>query len=196
MRYLRQVVSTEGTARGAQLANYEVAGKTGTARRFVDGRYQGYTASFAALFPADDPQLVIVVKINNPTKGSYYGGATAAPLTKQMLERMLAARNTTLDLRRLQEAEPEPLAIPEVRQPEAVAPVSRVAWPYRDRDTTAAEPVTVPEVTGQGVREAVLALHRGRLRVAVHGTGLVTRTAPAAGTSAEPGTTVHLWTSE
>jgi cell division protein FtsI (penicillin-binding protein 3) len=196
MRYMRQVVSTEGTARGAQLANYEVAGKTGTARRFIDGRYQGYTASFAALFPADDPQLVIVVKINNPTKGSYYGGATAAPLTKQMLERMLAARNTTLDFKRLHDTEPVPLAIREVRPPDAVAPVTRVAWPYRDRDTTTATPVTVPEVTGQGVREAVLALHRNRLRVAVHGTGLVSRTSPAAGASAPPGSTVHLWTGE
>jgi cell division protein FtsI (penicillin-binding protein 3) len=196
MRYLRQVVSTEGTARGAQLANYEVAGKTGTARRFIGGRYQGYTASFAALFPADDPQLVIVVKINNPTKGSYYGGATAVPLTKQMLERMLAARNPALDFKRLQESEPVPLATREVRQPEAVAPVLRVAWPYRDRESTATEPITVPEVAGQGVREAVLALHRKGLRVTVHGTGIVARLSPAAGSAAAPGTTVELWTDE
>jgi hypothetical protein len=109
---------------------------------------------------------------------------------------MLAARNTTLDFKRLHDTEPVPLAIREVRPPDAVAPVTRVAWPYRDRDSTAATPASVPEVTGQGVREAVLALHRSRFRVAVHGTGLVTRTSPAAGTSAEPGTTVHLWTSE
>jgi cell division protein FtsI (penicillin-binding protein 3) len=196
MRYMRQVVSTEGTARGAQLANYEVAGKTGTARRFVGGRYQGYTASFAALFPADDPQLVIVVKINNPTKGSYYGGATAAPLTKQMLERMLAARNPTLDFRRLHDTEPVPLATREVRPPEAVAPVTRVTWPYRDRDSTGSAPAIVPEVMGQGVREAVLALHRKGFRVAVHGTGVVSRLTPAVGTSATRGATVHLWTDE
>ena len=72
----------------------------------------------------------------------------------------------------------------------------RVAWPYRDRDSTATEPITVPEVAGQGVREAVLALHRKGLHVIVHGTGTVARLSPAAGSAAAPGTTVQLWTDE
>jgi hypothetical protein len=46
------------------------------------------------------------------------------------------------------------------------------------------------------VREAVLALHRKRFHVTVHGTGVVTRSSPDAGASAAPGTTVHLWTDE
>ncbi|HEX5634152.1 MAG TPA: penicillin-binding protein 2, partial [Gemmatimonadales bacterium] len=96
MRYLRLVVGEGGTAGGARLANYELAGKTGTARWFRNGRYDGYRASFAALFPADDPQLVFIVKLDNPRKGSYYGGATAAPLTKQMLERAIASRVVSL----------------------------------------------------------------------------------------------------
>ena len=57
-----------GTGEQAQLVNYSVLGKTGTAVRFEDGHYvRGeYTASFAAIFPADDPQLVVIVKIDNP----------------------------------------------------------------------------------------------------------------------------------
>src|SRR3989449_11261986 len=57
-----------GTGTEAALTNFPVAAKTGTARRVVNGRYAAgeYTASFAALFPADQPQLVLVVKIDNP----------------------------------------------------------------------------------------------------------------------------------
>ena len=82
----------------AQLANYSVLGKTGTAVRFVNGRYvRGqYTASFAAIFPADHPQLVVIVKIDNP-RGNYYGGLTAAPVTRTMLQQALASRRVAID---------------------------------------------------------------------------------------------------
>ncbi|MGH7580850.1 MAG: peptidoglycan D,D-transpeptidase FtsI family protein, partial [Gemmatimonadales bacterium] len=78
-RFLRGAVGEGGTGGEAQLATYTVLGKTGTARRFENGHYAAgkYTSSFAAMFPADHPQLVVIVKIDNP-KGSYYGGTTAA----------------------------------------------------------------------------------------------------------------------
>src|SRR5687768_15821956 len=64
--FLGRAVDDGGTGERGQLANFRLLGKTGTARRFVDGRYVNeYTASFAALFPADDPQLVVIVKIEN-----------------------------------------------------------------------------------------------------------------------------------
>src|SRR5207247_357509 len=83
-----------GTGTEAALSTFPVAAKTGTARRVVNGRYAPgqYTASFAALFPADHPQLVLVVKIDNPHKGSYFAAQTAAPVTRSMLEQALAAR--------------------------------------------------------------------------------------------------------
>jgi cell division protein FtsI (penicillin-binding protein 3) len=191
------MVVNAGTGETARLANYDVAGKTGTARKFENGRYgSSYTASFAAVFPAKDPQLVIVVKFDDPKKGSYYGGQTAAPVTKQMLERMLAARETPLGRDLAPDAEPLPVVIRDVRPPDAVAPVTRVAWPYRDRDTSAVAPVTVPDVAGRGVREAVLALHRKGLRVEVHGTGMVTRLDPMPGATVAAGTTIDLWTAE
>ena len=86
----------------AQLANYSVLGKTGTAVRFENGRYvRGqYTASFAAIFPADHPQLVVIVKIDNP-RGNYYGGLTAAPVTRTMLQQALASRRVAIDRGRL-----------------------------------------------------------------------------------------------
>ncbi len=140
-----------GTGDKARLANYELAGKTGTARRFEGRSYanKGYRASFAAFFPAKDPQLVLVVTIDDPTKGSYFGGSTAAPLTKRMLEQALASRYIAIDRARLggttaAVAAQLPAPAPRV---DAVASVTRVAWPYRKPDTTAAKPVaTVPDV--------------------------------------------------
>src|SRR5436309_14690704 len=84
-------------------SNFPVAAKTGTARRVVNGHYAAgqYTASFAALFPADKPQLVLVVKIDNPHKGSHFAAQTAAPVTRSMLEQALAARTVALDRARL-----------------------------------------------------------------------------------------------
>jgi cell division protein FtsI (penicillin-binding protein 3) len=193
--YLRSVVGDEGTAREARLANYELAGKTGTARWYRNGSYNGYRASFAALFPADDPQLVLVVKIDNPTKGSYYGGATAAPLTRQMLQRALAARTIAIDRRRLGAADAAPL--PEASPPvDEAAPVTRVRWPYRERDTASTRVVAVPATVGLGARAAVRALHRSGLHVVAHGIGTVVRTSPDAGSTIPPGGTVQLWTTE
>src|SRR5919202_5662400 len=96
--FLRGAASEGGTGEEAQLVNYTVLGKTGTAVRFENGRYVSgeYTASFAALLPADDPQLVVIVKIDN-THGKYYGGLTAAPVTRTMLQQALASRRLALE---------------------------------------------------------------------------------------------------
>ncbi|HET7583401.1 MAG TPA: penicillin-binding transpeptidase domain-containing protein [Gemmatimonadaceae bacterium] len=95
----------EGTGEAAALGSFEVAGKTGTAWRTSHGRYTGnsYTASFVGLFPADDPQYVIVVKIDDP-EGKYYGGSVAAPVSRTVLQAALAARDAALDRRQLAES--------------------------------------------------------------------------------------------
>src|SRR3989442_6309767 len=91
LRGLLRGVGERGTGARAALTNFPVAAKTGTARRVVNGHYAPgqYTASFAALFPADKPQLVLVVKIDNPHKGSYFEAQTAAPVTRSLLEQGL-----------------------------------------------------------------------------------------------------------
>ncbi|MEO7137791.1 MAG: penicillin-binding transpeptidase domain-containing protein [Gemmatimonadales bacterium] len=191
--FMKGAVGEGGTGGGAQLANYSLLGKTGTAVRFEGGRYvQGeYTASFAALFPADDPQLVVVVKIDNPT-GKYYGGLTAAPVTRTMLQQALASRRVGIDRSRLT---PRDSASPRPQEPVAnPAGLPRVvlSWPYQpDRQRTVTWPV--PDVTGRPVREAALALHRRGFRVSLRGLGLVTRTLPAAGETAKAGTAVVVW---
>lgn len=81
IRMLETVVSPEGTALKAAVANYSVAGKTGTSHKADDGGYSAnhYISLFAGMAPASDPRLVAVVIINNPRKRSYYGGTVAAP---------------------------------------------------------------------------------------------------------------------
>lgn len=93
-------VVQEGTATKADLATFEVAGKSGTARRTSQnaGYTAGsYTASFVGLFPGNDPQYVVLVKLDNPKGAHYAGGDIAAPVTQIVLRAALAARDAALD---------------------------------------------------------------------------------------------------
>jgi len=190
---LRGAVAEGGTGTEAQLANYTVLGKTGTARRYQDGGYVAgkYTSTFAAIFPADDPQLVVIVKIDNP-KGSYYGGHTAAPVTRTMLQQALASRQVAIDRGRLAPGGAGLLAAPAAATGPTARPITVVPWPY-NASPRASEPVTVPSVAGRSVREAALALHRRRLRMSLHGMGRVVRTTPEAGADASPAASVSVW---
>jgi cell division protein FtsI (penicillin-binding protein 3) len=192
--FLAGVVGEGGTGERAQLANYSLLGKTGTAVRFEHGRYVHgeYTASFAALFPADHPQLVVIVKIDSP-RGNYYGGLTAAPVTKSMLQQALASHRVAIDRSRLAAPDTaEPAAAPR-EGPVAGAPAIVVPWPAPAPDQAPAA-LPVPDVAGTPVREAALALHRRGFRVDLRGTGRVERTAPGPGDVALPGATVTVWT--
>lgn len=191
--FMKGAVGEGGTGGGAQLANYSLLGKTGTAVRFEGGRYvKGeYTASFAALFPAENPQLVVVVKIDNPT-GKYYGGLTAAPVTRTMLQQALASRRVAIDRSRLA---PQDSSAPRPQRPVATpAGMPRVvlSWPHQP-ERLSRRAIAVPDVTGRPVREAALALHRRGFRVGLRGLGTVSRTAPGSGEMAQPGTAVIVW---
>jgi len=79
---LKRVVSTDGTAQAARLGYYTAAGKTGTARKLDEGVYSHskYFSSFIGFFPADNPELLIYVCVDEPEKAKgYYGGQVAAP---------------------------------------------------------------------------------------------------------------------
>lgn len=96
-RMLESVVDDqEGTGTKAHIQGYRVAGKTGTANRVdpVRGVYKGYTASFAGFAPADDPQIAVYCAIQNPTKGSYFGGQICGPIYKKVMEFALKTLQT------------------------------------------------------------------------------------------------------
>ncbi|HTT10194.1 MAG TPA: penicillin-binding protein 2 [Burkholderiaceae bacterium] len=78
---LEMAASEEGTAPQARISGYRVAGKTGTARKVIDGRYVNeYVASFAGFAPASDPRIVVAVMVDDPGAGRYYAADVAAPI--------------------------------------------------------------------------------------------------------------------
>lgn len=84
---LEKVVTEEGTGKRARISGYRVAGKTGTIKKASAGGYQDdkYFSVFAGMAPASDPRLVMVVVINEPRNGVYYGGEVAAPVFSKVM---------------------------------------------------------------------------------------------------------------
>lgn len=86
---LRKVVGPEGTARKAAVANYDVAGKTGTAQKIENGQYVNrYYSSFIGYLPAADPEISILVSLDDPAGGAYYGGSVAGPVFRAVAEKI------------------------------------------------------------------------------------------------------------
>jgi len=122
LRALLTAVVDSGTAKDAEMTTFGVSGKSGTSRGMSNGRYVAgsYTASFVGLFPAENPQYVILVKLDNP-KGSYYGGKTAAPVSKLVLEAAIAARDAAIDRNALTRRRTEPVFASRDSGPKAAA---------------------------------------------------------------------------
>ena len=212
VRELLAGVVERGTAVEADLATYALSGKTGTPRRTVDGRYapMQYNPNFVGLFPADAPQLVVVVKLTNP-KGNFYGGATAAPVTKTIVQAALAARDAALDRSRLVASPKVTVGATQPGEPRtAVATASRAEQESVTHDTTARAvvldlpwrleasrsvrpPRSVPNVRGMNLRNAVRSLHSAGLRVQLsRGASSTGVTEPASGAMVPAGSLVRL----
>ena len=96
---MEAVVSDQGTAPAAAVTGYRVAGKTGTAKKSISGGYaeDRYISVFAGIAPASDPRLVMVVMIDEPSAGKYYGGAVAAPVFSRVMTGALRLLNIAPD---------------------------------------------------------------------------------------------------
>jgi cell division protein FtsI (penicillin-binding protein 3) len=84
---LELAVSDTGTGRAAQVADYRVAGKTGTVRKLTPDGYSEdkYVAWFAGFAPIRSPRLVMVITVDEPARGAYYGGEVAAPVFSHVM---------------------------------------------------------------------------------------------------------------
>jgi cell division protein FtsI (penicillin-binding protein 3) len=154
-----------GTGKGARIEGFPIAGKTGTARKFIEGQYQtgSYTASFAGFFPADDPKVVCVVMLDNPREGGYTGGLASAPIFRAIAAKVKATSD------RFRKA-PAPLIV-------------------------GRQPVMVPDVTNLTLEAAETILREHGFTVETSGTGaLVLRQQPAAGSSVARGAVVTVGT--
>jgi cell division protein FtsI (penicillin-binding protein 3) len=224
LRGLLTGVVDSGTAKDAEMSTFAVGGKSGTVRGMSKGRYVAgsYTASFVGLFPAENPQYVILVKLDNP-KGSYYGGKTAAPVSRTVLEAAIAARDAAIDRGALTRRRVEPVfasrdsgprsaadsekrqitvaagSVEEVAADSSRDPGERASVPFivslADRPRSPAPPIRVrpiPDVRGLPLRAAVLTLHESGFRVQVV-TGSEGTTVPEPGTSLRAGSMVRLY---
>jgi cell division protein FtsI (penicillin-binding protein 3) len=96
---MESVITKDGTAYEARVDGYRVAGKTGTAKKAGPHGYSanGYFAVFAGLAPASDPRLVVVVMIDEPSAGQYYGGLVSAPVFSKVMGGSLRLLGVTPD---------------------------------------------------------------------------------------------------
>jgi cell division protein FtsI (penicillin-binding protein 3) len=200
-------VVTEGTAKAAALGPFSIAGKTGTSRSYVDGHYRSgaYASTFAGFFPVENPQLVFLVKLDSP-RGDYYGGLTAAPVTRATLEAAVAALNTPLDKRAVASNAPPPLAPVRFAISTPASKTDRgVLVGLKTRPSASSQspsgpesPVAtpLPDVMGLPLRDAVRQLHAAGFRVRVQGSGVVDSSHPVAGAMLPRGALIRLGAAE
>jgi len=91
VRGMLETVVTEGTARGLPKTGYRIAGKTGTAQKMKAGETAAYVSSFVGFGPVEDPRLLCLVLLDEPTRrhGTPYGSSVAAPYCSEILRRSL-----------------------------------------------------------------------------------------------------------
>lgn len=87
VRHALESVVANGSGKNAYIENFKVGGKTGTAQKVKDGKYLdgNYILSFMGFMPADNPEIVVYVAIDNPKGVTQYGGVVSAPIAKSVL---------------------------------------------------------------------------------------------------------------
>ncbi len=156
-------VVERGTGASAREDNVAVAGKTGTSRKFIDGKYEvgNYTASFVGYLPADDPKIVCLVMLDHPREGGYTGGLASAPIFKSIAEKIVASSSWG-------------------QTSDHIIIAGR-------------EQVAVPDVAGLDVEVAEAVLSGSGFEVQQFGNGkIVVRQSPGPGTRTLPGTAVKI----
>lgn len=167
VRFALESVVAKGTGRAAYVDGYRVGGKTGTAQKVGEnGRYMenNYIVSFIGFAPADDPEIVVYVAVDNPKNTVQFGGVVAAPIVGTIID----------DSLRAMEVEPRTDGLQKDYQ-----------WPEEPR-------VEVPDLIG--LTKSELAEYMLNLTVETDGEGdYIIDQAPAAGTSVEQGSVVRIY---
>ncbi len=218
MRALLENVVENGGGKNGAVDGYRVGGKTGTAQVYKDGRIVSnvHIGSFIGFAPADEPEIALLITVNEANVPVDYGSATAAPFARQIMEEVLPY----LGVRRDDGEQREMLAVPDVTgmtlaqarktlgeagfltdtdglsdTVSAQAPLGGAKLPrggeimlytYEGEPARAAEYVSVPDVAGLSVVEAARALRARGLYMTMEGSGLAAAQSPAAGAYVPP----------
>ncbi|CAM4145305.1 stage V sporulation protein D [Paenibacillus alkaliterrae] len=169
VREALESVVAKGTGKNAFIDGYRVGGKTGTAQKVINGRYSPneHIVSFIGFAPADDPQIVIYVAVDNP-QGIQFGGVVAAPIVHNIME--------------------DALSIMEIPPRE-----KQIERNYKYGEIPI---VTVPNLVGKSVSDIYEDLNMN-FNLTTAGSGkTVIRQAPAAGTRVDRGSTIRIYLGE
>ncbi|MCG8328957.1 MAG: transpeptidase family protein [Chitinophagales bacterium] len=212
---LFSVVENErGTAHKLKSPKYQFAGKTGTAQiNYKRGRIGGYQASFAGYFPYENPKYSVIVVVNKPRRGGFYGGEVAGPVFREIADKIFTVK---VDLHKPLNHEPaKPLEgkkFPETSigdQEDFKKVFAYLNMPYYGEPSTSMTVVSpqgdslimerktikndvVPNVVGLGLRDALYVLENNGLKVEIDGVGKVSRQSLLPGTQIK-GQTMRLY---
>ena len=212
LRGMLEGVTLHGTAKAAQLDGYSAAGKTGTAQK-IDPKTRSYSAtkhvaSFVGFAPVSNPQVVIIVVIDEPA-GAYHGGDVAAPVFREVAEQILPILGVMPDI----EVKSAPDLIAEVKEsPEQAAKVrEQQAQNEQERKATmptvdsnggkagevvyavaSRKAMLMPDLRGRSVRDVARTCSQLGLQVEARGEGKVLKQSPAAGTEVSTGQLVYI----
>ncbi|UYZ60907.1 penicillin-binding protein [Hymenobacter latericus] len=216
VKAMMEGVVENGTARGIRTPDYKIAGKTGTAWKFKNGRYtKTYSTSFCGYFPADKPKYSCIVVVDSPKNGRIYGADVAAPVFREVSDKAMA-RDQASQRPLLARAPLRKALVPAAHtglQEDLQLVCSRLGVSNHAEGSSADEwvradtqqgikalqwqplPVRrgrVPNVAGLTRRDALFMLENRGLRVRTVGTGRVTRQSLPAGAPLQRGATIML----
>lgn len=220
IKSMMESVVEEGTGGYAAVNGYSVGGKSGTSEPDPGKKEEGYVASFIAISPVENPEVIVLVVLKNPTAGSHQGGTICAPVASQILSEVLPALGVTSTASK--ETDVALTAIPDVTNKtltEARKTLEGLGFTVilkangEDVTVTSQYPKagtslqtgsviclytegsektqkTVPELKGKTAEQAKNSLLSVNLNIAVEGSGTVISQDIIAGTSVEEGTVV------
>jgi cell division protein FtsI (penicillin-binding protein 3) len=194
-------VVENGTARHLQNSAYKIAGKTGTAQIAAGSagyNKSDYKASFVGYFPADNPKYSMIVVISNPRAGVYYGSYIAAPVFREIADKVYS---TSLEIQPENIWASHHIENPRIiagRRSDLITTFKNLNYPVTSAGegewaTVRIDPDTVkvnnriiqndkiPNVLGMSARDATYILERLGLRVNINGIGIVRRQSPNPG---------------
>jgi len=215
LQELLEGVVTRGTARNILNENYQIAGKTGTAQKIVNGKYtETYYTSFAGYFPADRPKYSMIVVIDSPKGFAAYGGDVSAPVFKEIADRIYALdmELNPVDQSKIFLAENQTSKMPFISSGKGeelqgildelgVSAKSPSVEDYIKSSLVAekvelkindTEKSVVPDVSGMALRDALFVLENKGLKVNYKGKGRVLEQSISPGTQLAPNTTINL----
>jgi len=212
LRGMLEGVTLNGTAKKAQLDGYSAAGKTGTAQK-IDPKTRTYSktkyiGSFVGFAPVSNPQVVIIVVMDEPA-GLYHGGDVAAPVFREIAEQILPGMGVMPDV----ETKSVPALIAQADSSPEAAAKARVEQARNDQERRATMPtvdsngvrggeivyassankaILMPDLRGRSVRDVARACAQLGLQIEARGEGRLLRQSPSAGSEVNTGQVVYL----